>query len=89
MAARALAKDLKVEALPKTNMIEVTYSSADPQRSYGVLKALGELYLEKQVKSTGPRVLMSSLKENAEVPSSFGHRGRPPQDFPKDGRGGS
>ena len=49
IAVRALAKDLKVEALPKTNMIEVTYSSADPQRSYGVLKALGEIYLEKQV----------------------------------------
>jgi uncharacterized protein involved in exopolysaccharide biosynthesis len=44
-----LAKDLKVEVIPKTNMIAVTYSSSDPQRSYAVLKTLGDLYLEKQV----------------------------------------
>jgi uncharacterized protein involved in exopolysaccharide biosynthesis len=50
VAARGLAKDLKVEVLPKTNMIEVTYSSSDPQQSYGVLKTLGDLYLEKQLK---------------------------------------
>jgi uncharacterized protein involved in exopolysaccharide biosynthesis len=49
-AALSLAKDLKIEVLPKTNMIEVTYSSSDPQRSYGVLKSLGDLYLEKQLK---------------------------------------
>ena len=49
-ATLSLAKDLKIEVLPKTNMIEVTYSSSDPQRSYGVLKSLGDLYLEKQLK---------------------------------------
>jgi uncharacterized protein involved in exopolysaccharide biosynthesis len=49
IAVRELAKDLKVEAIPKTNMIEVTYSSADPQRSYRVLKTLGDIYLEKEV----------------------------------------
>src|ERR1700677_3145453 len=54
VAARSLAKNLKVEALPKTNMIEVTYSSSDPQQSYGVLKALGDLYLDKQVKVHRP-----------------------------------
>jgi len=54
VAARALAEDLKVQVLPKTNMIKVTYSSSDPQQSYGVLKALGDLYLEKQVKVHRP-----------------------------------
>jgi len=54
VAARALAKDLKVEVLPKTNMIEVTYSSHNPQQSYGVLKTLGDLYIEKQVKVHRP-----------------------------------
>jgi polysaccharide biosynthesis protein PslE len=54
VAARSLAKDLKVEVLPKTNMIEVTYSSSDPQQSYSVLKALGDLYLEKQMKVHRP-----------------------------------
>ncbi len=54
VATRALAKDLKVEVLPKTNMIEVTYSSPDRQQSYSVLNTLGELYLEKQVKVHRP-----------------------------------
>jgi uncharacterized protein involved in exopolysaccharide biosynthesis len=54
VAARALPKDLKVEVLPKTNMIEVTYSSPDRQQSYGVLKTLSELYFEKQVKVHRP-----------------------------------
>ena len=49
-ATHSLAKDLKIEVLPKTNMIEVTYSSSDPQQSYSVLKSLGDLYLEKQMK---------------------------------------
>jgi uncharacterized protein involved in exopolysaccharide biosynthesis len=48
-AVRALAKKLKVETGAKTNLIEVTYSSSDPQRSYGVLKALGEYYVEKHI----------------------------------------
>ena len=50
LAVRDLAKDLKIEVLPKTNMIEVTYSSPNPQQSYAVLKSLGDLYLDKQVK---------------------------------------
>ncbi len=54
LAARALAQDLKVEALPKTNLIAVSYSSSDPKQSYGVLKSLGEFYLEKQAKVHRP-----------------------------------
>jgi uncharacterized protein involved in exopolysaccharide biosynthesis len=48
-AVRALAKQLKVEPAIKTNLIEVTYSSSDPQLSYGVLKTLGDLYVEKHI----------------------------------------
>jgi uncharacterized protein involved in exopolysaccharide biosynthesis len=40
---------LKVEPAIKTNLIEVTYSSPDPQLSYGVLKALGDFYVEKHI----------------------------------------
>jgi uncharacterized protein involved in exopolysaccharide biosynthesis len=46
-AVRGLARKLKVETPTKTNLIEVTYSSSNPALSYGVLKSLGEFYLEK------------------------------------------
>jgi uncharacterized protein involved in exopolysaccharide biosynthesis len=46
-AVRILAKDIQVEAPPKTNLIEVTYSSSDPVLAYGVLNSLSDLYLEK------------------------------------------
>ena len=42
-----LAKQIEVEAPPKTNLIEVTYSSSDPALAYGVLNSLSNLYLEK------------------------------------------
>ena len=48
-AVKALAKQLKVEVTTKTNVIEASYSSSDPQRSYGVLKSLGEFYTAKHV----------------------------------------
>jgi uncharacterized protein involved in exopolysaccharide biosynthesis len=32
-----------------SNLIEITYKSPDPQLSYGVLKSLGDLYVEKHV----------------------------------------
>jgi uncharacterized protein involved in exopolysaccharide biosynthesis len=46
-AVRGLARKLKVETPTKTNLIEVTYSSSNPAISYGVLRSLGDLYLEK------------------------------------------
>jgi uncharacterized protein involved in exopolysaccharide biosynthesis len=48
-AVRSLAKKLKVETGAKTNLIEITYSSSDPKLSYGVLKSLGEYYVEKHI----------------------------------------
>src|ERR1700677_2441170 len=45
-AVSTLAKTLKVEPAGKTNLIEVTYSSADPRLSYAVLRTLGDLYVE-------------------------------------------
>jgi uncharacterized protein involved in exopolysaccharide biosynthesis len=48
-AVKSLAKQIKVTAVTRTNMIEVKYSSPDPQRSYGVLKSLGEFYTQKHV----------------------------------------
>jgi uncharacterized protein involved in exopolysaccharide biosynthesis len=46
---RKLRSDLKVEALPKTNMISITYDSASPQQSAQVLNTLVDLYMEKHL----------------------------------------
>jgi len=48
-AVKNLAKQIKVTAVTRTNMIDVKYSSSDPQRSYGVLNSLGEFYTQKHV----------------------------------------
>jgi uncharacterized protein involved in exopolysaccharide biosynthesis len=48
-AVKHLGKKLKVEAVKKTNMIEVTYQSSNPQLAYGVLNTLSTVYLEKHV----------------------------------------
>jgi len=46
-AARRLAKKLKVEAMKKTDLIEVSYDSADPRRAAKVLQSVANAYLEK------------------------------------------
>ena len=48
-AVLTLENKLQVEPLKKTDLIEVTYDSSDPQLSASVLHALGNLYLEKTV----------------------------------------
>ena len=48
-AVTTLAKKLKTEVTTKTDVIGVTYSSPDPDRSYSVLKSLGEFYTAKHV----------------------------------------
>jgi uncharacterized protein involved in exopolysaccharide biosynthesis len=53
-AVKYLAKQIKVTAVTRTNLIEVKYSSSDPQRSYGVLKSLGEFYTQKHVEVHRP-----------------------------------
>lgn len=46
-AARRLAKKLKVEPMKKTNFIEISYASGDPQRAAQVLQSVANAYLEK------------------------------------------
>jgi uncharacterized protein involved in exopolysaccharide biosynthesis len=48
-AVKNLAKAIKVEAVTKTNLIQVKYSSSDPQLAYGVLRSLGDFYRQKHV----------------------------------------
>jgi polysaccharide biosynthesis protein PslE len=48
-AVRKLKEALTVEVVRKTNLIEVTYTSTDPQLAARVLNTLGDLYLERHV----------------------------------------
>jgi uncharacterized protein involved in exopolysaccharide biosynthesis len=48
-AVETLSKQLKVKIVPKTNLINVSYRSKDPQVAFGVLNNLANLYLEKHV----------------------------------------
>jgi succinoglycan biosynthesis transport protein ExoP len=46
-ATRALAKTIKIEPLKRTNLIAVSYASANPEKAARVLKSLADAYLEK------------------------------------------
>jgi len=46
MALVSLRSQLMVEALPKTNIIRITYSSSEPARAAQVLQSLNTVYLE-------------------------------------------
>jgi uncharacterized protein involved in exopolysaccharide biosynthesis len=46
-AVQALVDQIHVETSPQTNLIRVTYRSPHPYLAYGVLKSLGNLYLQK------------------------------------------
>jgi uncharacterized protein involved in exopolysaccharide biosynthesis len=47
--ARQLARKLKVEAVKKTNLIEVRYAAEDPQTAANVLQLVEKAYLEKHM----------------------------------------
>lgn len=53
-AARSLAKQLRVEPLKKTNLIEVRYAADNPQTAAKVLRAMQNAYLEKQMEVHRP-----------------------------------
>jgi uncharacterized protein involved in exopolysaccharide biosynthesis len=48
-AVKRLAKQLDIDNVKNSNLIEIAYKSPDPQLSYSVLKSLGDLYLAKHV----------------------------------------
>jgi uncharacterized protein involved in exopolysaccharide biosynthesis len=48
-AAEHLSKKLDIAVVTKTNIIEVSYKSSDPQIAYGVLKKLADLYMQKHL----------------------------------------
>jgi uncharacterized protein involved in exopolysaccharide biosynthesis len=49
LAVEALAKQLKVKIVPRTNLINVSYRSGVPRVAFEVLNTLASLYLEKHV----------------------------------------
>jgi uncharacterized protein involved in exopolysaccharide biosynthesis len=48
-AVKHLSQQLNIEVVKKTNMIEVTYKSKDPNVAFGVLDKLSGLYMEKHL----------------------------------------
>jgi len=46
-ATRRLAKKLQVEPMKKTNLIAISYASADPRQAVKVLQSVANAYLEK------------------------------------------
>jgi len=48
-AVKGLGKNLDVEAVKKTDLIKVSYKTADPQLAYRVLSTLAGSYLEKHL----------------------------------------
>jgi uncharacterized protein involved in exopolysaccharide biosynthesis len=53
-AVLALESKLQIEPLKKTDLIQATYDSPDPQLAARVLRTLGSLYLEKTVEIHRP-----------------------------------
>jgi uncharacterized protein involved in exopolysaccharide biosynthesis len=54
-AVKTLARKIKVRPSTKANMIDVSYSSSDPNLSYSVLNSLAGFYLEKHAEVHRPQ----------------------------------
>lgn len=54
-AVKTLAKKIKVRPSTKANIIDVSYSSHDPQLSYAVLNSLAGFYLQKHAEVHRPQ----------------------------------
>jgi uncharacterized protein involved in exopolysaccharide biosynthesis len=54
-AARKLARRLDVEALKKSNLIQVSYKDTSPERAARVLSALAALYMKRHTNLQRPR----------------------------------
>lgn len=65
-AVRQLEKDLDVEPVRKSNLIEVTYTSSDPQLAAQVLRKLSEFYLEKHLAVHRPAGALEFFQKQTE-----------------------
>ena len=53
-AVRSLKSDLQVEAVKKTNLIEIRYGSTNPQLAAAVLKSVNQFYTQKHLEVHHP-----------------------------------
>jgi uncharacterized protein involved in exopolysaccharide biosynthesis len=65
-AVRTLEASLKVNPIRKSNLIEVTYASHNPQLSANVLSALGNAYLQKHLAVHRPAGQTQFFEQQAE-----------------------
>jgi uncharacterized protein involved in exopolysaccharide biosynthesis len=69
-AVYKLEKDLKVAAIKKANIIEVSYTSKSPETAAAVLNQLSQLYLDKHIKLHRPSGTSDFFKEQTEQSKS-------------------
>lgn len=65
LAARRMGRDLHVDAIRKTHVIAVRYSSRDPKRAAAVLEALAAAYIEKHAEVHRPSGEFTFFDEEA------------------------
>lgn len=65
--ARDLEKDLRVSAVKKANIIEVTYLAESPETAASVLDLLAKLYLDKHLKVHHPTGAFEFFRNQASV----------------------
>jgi uncharacterized protein involved in exopolysaccharide biosynthesis len=70
-AVQALGSQIQVEAPPNTNLIKVTYRSSDPALAYGVLKSLGNLYLEKRAADESHAIELAIAADEQRIQSDL------------------
>ena len=66
IAANQLQRKLKVEQLKKTNLIDLTYESANPEQASRVLNELANLYLAKHVAVHRPMGALEFFRQESE-----------------------
>lgn len=65
-ATERLRTDLAVEAMKKSNIISITYSSHDPQMAANVLKSLNETYIQKNAEIHRPQGQYQFFEQEAD-----------------------
>jgi uncharacterized protein involved in exopolysaccharide biosynthesis len=65
-AVDRLGKKLDISVVTKTNAIEVKYKSKDPQIAYGVLRKVGDLYMQKHLAVQRPTGSFDFFAKEAE-----------------------
>jgi uncharacterized protein involved in exopolysaccharide biosynthesis len=64
-ATARLRADLQVEALAKTNLISISYTSEDPQKGANVLRNLNDIYIQKNAEVHRPHDQFKFFEQEA------------------------